>query len=69
MPTTEQNGDAPPHWLRYFTVPSRDGAVARVLEPGGEALAGPFDIGVGRIAVAQDLQGAAFALFEGETDD
>jgi len=32
-------------------------------------LTGPFDVGAGRIAVVQDLQGAAFALFEGQTDD
>jgi predicted enzyme related to lactoylglutathione lyase len=32
-------------------------------------LAGPMNIGSGRIAVVGDPQGAAFALFEGETDD
>jgi predicted enzyme related to lactoylglutathione lyase len=69
MPVTEQPGGAPPHWLAYFTVPSCDGAVARAQELGGEALAGPFDIGAGRIAVVRDPQGATFALFEGETDD
>ena len=69
MPMTEQHDDAPPHWLPYFTVPSCDGAVARVQELGGEALAGPFDVGAGRIAVVRDPQGAVFALFEGETDD
>jgi predicted enzyme related to lactoylglutathione lyase len=69
MPMTEQHGDAPPHWLPYFTVPSCDEAVARVRELGGEALVGPLDIGTGSlIAVVQDPQGAAFALFEGETD-
>jgi predicted enzyme related to lactoylglutathione lyase len=68
MPITEQHGSAPPHWLPYFTVPSCDVAVARVGELGGEELAGPFDVGAGRIAVVQDPQGAAFALFEGETD-
>ena len=70
MPMTEQHGDAPPHWLPYFTVPSCDEAVARVRELGGEALVGPLDIGTGSlISVVQDPQGAAFALFEGETDD
>ncbi len=70
MPMTEQHGDAPPHWLPYFTVRSCDEAVARVQELGGEALVGPLDIGTGSlIAVVQDPQGAEFALFEGETDD
>jgi uncharacterized protein len=69
MPMTEQHGDAPPYWLAYFTVPSCDAAVARVRELGGGVLAGPLDLGAGRIAVVSDPQGAAFALFEGETDD
>jgi predicted enzyme related to lactoylglutathione lyase len=69
MSMTEQHGDAPPYWLAYFTVPSCDGAVAKVRELGGEVLAGPLNIGAGRIAVVRDPQGAAFALFEGETDD
>ena len=69
MPMTEQHGGAPSHWLAYFTVSSCDGAVARVRELGGEVLAGPLDVPAGRIAVVRDPQGAAFALFEGETDD
>jgi predicted enzyme related to lactoylglutathione lyase len=40
-----------------------------VRELGGDVLAGPFSIGAGRISVMRDPQGAAFALFEGETDD
>ena len=69
MPMTEQHGDVPPHWLAYFTVPAADAAVARVRELGGEVLAGPMNIGNGRIAVVRDPQGAVFAVFEGETDD
>ena len=41
----------------------------RVRELGGDTLVGPLDIGDGRISVVRDPQGAAFALFEGETDD
>ena len=67
MPMTEQHGDAPPHWLAYFTVPSCEDAVARVQKLGGAVLAGPLDVPAGRIAVVLDPQGAAFALFEGET--
>ena len=69
MPMTEQHGDAAPAWLAYFTAPSTDASVARVLDLGGDVLAGPMDIGNGRIAIVRDPQGAAFALFEGETDD
>jgi predicted enzyme related to lactoylglutathione lyase len=69
MPMTAQHGDAPPHWLPYFIVPSCDDAAARVQELGGRVMAGPLDLGAGRIAVVGDPQGAAFALFEGETDD
>jgi uncharacterized protein len=69
MPITEQHGDAPPYWLVYFTVPSCDAAVEKVRGLGGEVLAGPLDLGAGRIAVVSDPQGAVFALFEGETDD
>jgi predicted enzyme related to lactoylglutathione lyase len=67
MPIMEQHGDAPPHWLAYFTVPSCEDAVARVQELGGAVLAGPLDVPAGRIAVVLDPQGAALALFEGET--
>jgi uncharacterized protein len=69
MPTSEQQGDAPSFWLAYFTVPSCDEAVARAEELGGRVLAGPMEPGMGRIAVVGDPQGAAFAVFEGETDE
>jgi predicted enzyme related to lactoylglutathione lyase len=69
MPMTEQHGDAPPHWLPYFTVPSCDGAIAKVRELGGDAMTGPIEVPAGRISVLRDPQGAAFAIFEGETDE
>jgi predicted enzyme related to lactoylglutathione lyase len=69
MPMTEQPDDAPSFWLAYFTVTSCDDAVAKTRELGGGVMAGPIDLGAGRIAVLTDPQGAAFALFEGETDD
>lgn len=69
MPMSEQYGDAPSYWLAYFTVASCDGAVAKVKELGGSLLAGPMEPGAGRIAVVSDPQGAAFAFFEGPTDD
>ncbi|CAN5681712.1 VOC family protein [soil metagenome] len=69
MPTSEQHGDAPSFWLPYFTVPSRDDAVEQAKELGGASLAGPLDLPAGRIAILADPQGAAFAIFEGETDE
>ena len=69
MPMTEEHGDAPPHWLPYFTVSSCEGAIAKIRELGGGALVGLFGVPAGRIPVVRDPQGAAFALFEGETDD
>ncbi|MBA3617003.1 MAG: VOC family protein, partial [Rubrobacteraceae bacterium] len=38
-------------------------------ELGGASLAGPLDLPAGRIAILADPQGAAFAIFEGETDE
>ncbi len=69
MPMTEQQGDAPSFWLPYFTVSSCDDAAAKARELGGEVMAGPMEPGAGRIAILTDPQGAAFAVFEGETDD
>ena len=69
MPMAEQHGDAPSFWLPYFTVSSRDGAVRQARELGGSVLAGPLDLPAGKIAILADPQGAAFAVFEGETDE
>jgi len=69
MPMAESHGDAPSFWLTYFAVASCDDAVAKVKELGGSLLAGPMEPGAGRIAVVSDPQGAAFAFFEGPTDD
>jgi uncharacterized protein len=69
MPMTEQHGDAPSFWLPYFTVSSRDAAMERARELGGTVFAGPLDLPSGKIAVLGDPQGAAFAIFEGETDE
>jgi uncharacterized protein len=60
--------DEPPHWLVYFTAGSCDEAAATVREAGGQVVAGPMDVAVGRIAIAADPQGAVFALFEGQVD-
>lgn len=69
IPLADQHGEAPSFWLPYFTVSSRNGAVEKAQELGGTLLAGPMDLPSGKVAVLGDPQGAAFAIFEGETDD
>jgi predicted enzyme related to lactoylglutathione lyase len=69
LPFGPEEGDAPPHWLTYFTVTSCDAIAARAAGLGGHVLGGPRDVSIGRIAVVRDPAGAVFALFEGETDD
>jgi uncharacterized protein len=69
MPMSEQQGDAPSFWLPYFTVSSCDGAIEKAGWLGGALFAGPLDLPAGRIAVLGDPQGAAFAVFEGQTDE
>jgi uncharacterized protein len=69
MPMTEQHGGAPSFWIPYFTVSSRDAAMEMTRSLGGSVLAGPLDLPAGKIAVLGDPQGAAFAIFEGETDE
>jgi len=58
----------PPHWLAYFTAADLGASTARIEELGGRVLVPITPIAVGRIAVAQDPQGASFALFEGPVD-
>jgi predicted enzyme related to lactoylglutathione lyase len=58
----------PPHWLVYFAVDDLDASLAKVAELGGATHAGPIDIGIARIAVVADPQGAMFALYDGRLD-
>jgi len=58
----------PSHWIVYFTTSDLDDSVRHIDELGGRVLVPPMPVGAGRIAVAQDPQGAAFALFEGRVD-
>lgn len=69
MPLVRRHGDAPTHWLVYFTVSSCEETANLTRKLGGEMLAEPMEIGAGRISVLKDPQGAAFAIFEGEVDD
>ena len=59
-------GPEPNYWLNYFGVDDCDATYAKVAELGGNQLMGPMEIGVGKFAIAQDGQGAVFALFAGE---
>jgi uncharacterized protein len=55
----------PPHWLAYFGVQDIDDALTKLRELGGSVHAGPIDIGIAKIAVVGDPQGAIFALYAG----
>ena len=66
--TTTQDG-MDPAWLAYFAVEDIDAGLARVAELGGETVVGPIDIGVAKIGIVHDPQGAGFALYAGRLDD
>jgi predicted enzyme related to lactoylglutathione lyase len=59
---TEQE---PTYWLVYFGVDDIDATAAKISELGGSTLMEPMDIGAGKVAIAQDPQGAVFALYAG----
>ena len=59
----------PPHWLVYFAVEDIDAASAKAQELGGSLMAGPIDIGIAKISVVVDPQGAIFALYDGQLED
>jgi predicted enzyme related to lactoylglutathione lyase len=60
----EPRSDVHPHWLFHFRVAALEPALAAVRAGGGSVL-GPITVPtVGRIAVCDDPQGAAFALHE-----
>jgi predicted enzyme related to lactoylglutathione lyase len=61
--------EAPPFWLVYFATDDIEATAGRVSELGGNILAPPMDIGIAKIAVVQDPQGAVFALYDGRLDD
>jgi predicted enzyme related to lactoylglutathione lyase len=65
---TDQERGIPPSWLPYFTVENTDEAARRAGRLGGRRLMPTTEIHVGRFAVVADPQGAAFAVFEGQTD-
>ena len=61
--------DAPAsHWLVYFATEDIDATAARIGDLGGRLLVPPVAVPGGRIAVATDPTGAAFAFLEGRLD-
>lgn len=62
-------GERASHAPGTFSFVDLDGSVARLGDSGGTVLVPPMDVPGGRIAVAQDPQGAVFALFQGRVDD
>jgi predicted enzyme related to lactoylglutathione lyase len=58
----------PPHWLVYFAIDDIDAGLTKVEELGGTKHAGPIDIGIAKIAVVADPQGAIFALYAGQLE-
>lgn len=61
----ENMGPIPNYWGTYFAVDDCDGSVEQAKELGGSVLMEPFDVPeVGRMAVLQDPQGAAFSVIK-----
>ncbi|MFT2020525.1 VOC family protein [Streptomyces sp. 796.1] len=52
-------------WTPYFAVASADETTARIRERGATVAVGPLRLGHGRAALAADLDGATFGLWEG----
>jgi uncharacterized protein len=65
---TEPERGLPPNWLPYFSVASVEDAARRANQEGGRVLVAASEIAIGRFALLADPQGAAFAVFEGDTD-
>ncbi|MGP3968842.1 VOC family protein [Streptomyces sp. 6N223] len=53
-------------WLPYIATDDADDAAAMIRDCGGTLAVGPLDVeGVGRLAIAADVCGAAFGLWQG----
>ena len=62
---TPEMGPIPPHWLVYFAVDDCDAKVQKATELGASVMKPADDIpGVGRFAILNDPQGAAFAIIK-----
>ncbi|MEA2452972.1 MAG: uncharacterized protein QOG04_1682 [Actinomycetota bacterium] len=66
---SEEMGDHPSYWSTCFAVDDADATVKTATDNGGKVVFGPKTMeGIGRFAVIQDPQGAAFSIMavEGE---
>ena len=52
----------------YFAVEDPDATIEQVKQLGGSAIAGPYEMAMGKLAVVQDPQGAVFALYSGQLE-
>lgn len=65
MAIGEDWGPMPPNWAAYFMVEDVEAGAARAQELGGTVIVPPTSAGeMGRFAVIQDPQGAAFTIME-----
>ena len=62
-------GPEPPYWAVYFGTDDLEASTRRVAELGGEKLAGPIELGPGRVTYVRDAEGAVFILYSGRFDD
>jgi uncharacterized protein len=58
----------PPAWVVYFHVADVDETARAVQADGGAVHFPPTTVGIGRLAVCADPQGATFGIFAGPTD-
>jgi uncharacterized protein len=57
----------PPAWLVYFHVADTDATARAATDAGGAVHFPPTTVGIGRLAVCADPQGAVFGVFAGPT--
>jgi uncharacterized protein len=65
----DPGSDEPPNWSPIFATDDIDASLAKVEELGGSKHMGPTDIGIAKIGVVQDPQGAWFVLYDGQLED
>lgn len=64
MTATQFPETVPPHWLTHFAVADHDATAAKIRELGGKSLCDPIDTPYGRVSMALDPYGAAFAILQ-----
>ena len=61
----QPNPDMPPWWMSYITVADADRSAATIEAAGGMVVVAPMDVlDVGRMAVARDVAGAVFSIWQ-----